>query len=29
VAAMPNGRAAWFRDPAGNLLGLIEFTEPV
>lgn len=29
VAAMPAGRAAWFKDPAGNLLGLIEFSEPV
>lgn len=29
IAAMPDGRAAWFRDPAGNLLGLIEFTDPI
>jgi len=29
VATMPDGRAAWFRDPSGNLLGLIEFSEPV
>jgi predicted enzyme related to lactoylglutathione lyase len=29
VATMPDGRAAWFKDPAGNLLGLIEFNEPV
>jgi predicted enzyme related to lactoylglutathione lyase len=29
VAAMPAGRAAWFKDPAGNLLGLIEFSDPV
>ena len=29
VATMPAGRAAWFKDPAGNLLGLIEFNEPV
>jgi predicted enzyme related to lactoylglutathione lyase len=29
VATMPAGRAAWFRDPAGNLLGLIEFSDPI
>jgi predicted enzyme related to lactoylglutathione lyase len=29
IATMPAGRAAWFKDPAGNLLGLIEFAEPV
>jgi predicted enzyme related to lactoylglutathione lyase len=29
VATMPAGRAAWFKDPAGNLLGLIEFNEPI
>ena len=29
VATMPDGRAAWFKDPAGNLLGLIEFNEVV
>jgi predicted enzyme related to lactoylglutathione lyase len=29
VATMPAGRAAWFKDPAGNLIGLIEFSEPV
>lgn len=28
VARMPIGRAAWFRDPAGNLLGLVEFDAP-
>ena len=28
VARMPIGRAAWFRDPAGNLLGLVEFDTP-
>ena len=27
VAEMPAGRAAWFKDPAGNLLGLIEFSK--
>ena len=27
VAEMPAGRAAWFKDPAGNLLGMIEFSE--
>ena len=26
VAQMPAGRAAWFKDPAGNLLGMIEFS---
>ena len=25
VARLPAGRAAWFRDPDGNLLGIIEF----
>ena len=29
IAAMPAGRAAWFKDPHGNLIGLIEFAEPV
>ena len=29
VATMPAGRAAWFKDPAGNLLGLIEFSDPI
>lgn len=29
VAPMPSGRAAWFKDPDGNLIGLIEFTEPI
>lgn len=24
IAQMPAGRAAWFRDPEGNLIGLIE-----
>ena len=25
---MPAGRAAWFKDPHGNLLGLIQFDDP-
>ena len=25
IATTPAGRAAWFRDPDGNLVGLIEF----
>jgi catechol 2,3-dioxygenase-like lactoylglutathione lyase family enzyme len=25
IATTPAGRAAWFKDPAGNLVGLIEF----
>jgi len=25
IASTPAGRAAWFKDPAGNLIGLIEF----
>jgi catechol 2,3-dioxygenase-like lactoylglutathione lyase family enzyme len=25
IAKMPAGRAAWFHDPDGNLLGIIEF----
>jgi predicted enzyme related to lactoylglutathione lyase len=29
IALMPAGRAAWFKDPDGNLIGLIEFAEPV
>ena len=29
IAPMPAGRAAWFKDPDGNLIGLIEFAEPV
>jgi len=27
IAQMPAGRAAWFRDPEGNLIGMIEMTE--
>jgi catechol 2,3-dioxygenase-like lactoylglutathione lyase family enzyme len=29
IAPMPSGRAAWFKDPDGNLIGLIEFAEPI
>lgn len=29
VARMPAGWAAWFKDPDGNLIGLIQFDEPV
>ena len=29
IAPMPAGRAAWFKDPDGTLIGLIEFAEPV
>ncbi len=28
VARTPAGRAAWFKDPAGNLIGLVEFMPP-
>ncbi len=28
VARMPAGRAAWFKDPDGNLIGLVQFDEP-
>lgn len=28
IARMPAGRAAWFKDPDGNLIGLIQFDEP-
>jgi predicted enzyme related to lactoylglutathione lyase len=28
IATMPAGRAAWFKDPDGNLVGLIEFADP-
>jgi len=28
VAPMPAGKAAWFKDPHGNLLGLIQFDDP-
>lgn len=27
IARLPAGRAAWFRDPDGNLLGIIELEE--
>jgi predicted enzyme related to lactoylglutathione lyase len=29
IASLPAGRGAWFKDPAGNLLGIFEFAEPV
>jgi predicted enzyme related to lactoylglutathione lyase len=29
IARIGAGRAAWFTDPEGNLLGLIQFDEPV
>jgi len=29
IARMPAGKAAWFKDPDGNLIGLIEWVEPV
>ncbi len=28
VARMPAGRAAWFKDPHGNVIGLIQFDDP-
>ena len=28
VASVPVGRAAWLRDPDGNLMGLVEFSGP-
>ena len=27
IATIPIGRAAWFRDPDGNLIGMIQFNE--
>ena len=27
IAAVPVGRAAWFKDPDGNLVGLVEFLQ--
>ncbi|HLX35295.1 MAG TPA: VOC family protein [Candidatus Limnocylindrales bacterium] len=29
IATLPAGRAAWFKDPAGNLLGLFAWNDPV
>ena len=29
VARLPSGRAAWFKDPDGNLIGLLQLDEPV
>jgi hypothetical protein len=28
IARVPAGRSAWFRDPDGNLVGMIEFDSP-
>ncbi|HEY0444805.1 MAG TPA: VOC family protein [Candidatus Limnocylindrales bacterium] len=28
VAQLPSGRAAWFKDPDGNLIGVIQFDRP-
>ena len=28
IATMPAGRAAWFKDPEGNMIGIIEFDDP-
>jgi len=28
-AHLPAGQAAWFKDPDGNLIGIIEFDDPV
>jgi len=28
VATLPAGRAAWFKDPDGNLVGLFEWADP-
>lgn len=28
VAPMPAGKAAWFKDPHGNVIGMIQFTDP-
>ncbi len=29
IAELPAGRAAWLKDPDGNIVGLIQFSEPV
>jgi catechol-2,3-dioxygenase len=29
IADMGVGRAAWFKDPDGNLIGIIQFNDPV
>jgi catechol 2,3-dioxygenase-like lactoylglutathione lyase family enzyme len=29
IATIGPGRAAWFKDPDGNLLALLEWTDPV
>lgn len=28
VARLPAGRAAWFKDPDGNLIGILQFDDP-
>lgn len=28
TARLAAGRAAWFKDPEGNLVGLVEFDQP-
>jgi catechol 2,3-dioxygenase-like lactoylglutathione lyase family enzyme len=28
IARLPVGRAAWFKDPDGNLIGLLQFDDP-
>jgi len=28
IARLPVGRAAWFKDPDGNLIGVLQFDEP-
>ena len=29
IARLPVGRAAWFKDPDGNLIGILQFDDPV
>jgi catechol 2,3-dioxygenase-like lactoylglutathione lyase family enzyme len=29
IARLPVGRAAWFKDPDGNLIGVLQFDDPV
>jgi predicted enzyme related to lactoylglutathione lyase len=28
IARLPVGRAAWFKDPDGNLIGILQFDDP-
>ncbi len=28
IASIPAGRAAWFKDPDGNLIGVLQFDDP-